>query len=183
VPHTAQIPTYSRECGPANADTFRTIWRGFASSVALVATEHNGQRYAMLATSVTSVSMDPPSLLICINSSASSFSALEKRGAFSLGILPAAEFEIGSHFAKSKSAHRFDRGEWNTYPTKRDGGVEGLPWLEQCQATLFCEIDTSYDYGTHRIIVAKVVGAVGGFCRDPLSYCDGKFVQIKELIL
>ncbi|MEQ3625842.1 MAG: flavin reductase family protein [Celeribacter sp.] len=178
---TAEAPSAALECGPADAEIFRTLWRGFGSSVALVATEYQGQRHAMLATAATSVSMEPPSLLICVNRSASAFAALDARGAFSLGILPSAHQGIGAHIAKSASAQRFERGEWREYASVPGDTTGGLPWLAEAQATLFCETEQTCDYGTHRILVAQVTGAAGCLGDDPLLYCNGRFGRFVEV--
>jgi len=180
VTKSENLHSAARDCGPTDADTFRTLWRGFGCTVAVVATEHEGKRYAMLATAVTSVSMDPPSLLICVNRSASAFPALVARGAFSLGIVSSGHYEICGYLASASSAERFNQGDWRRHkPT--GGPTSGLPWLAETQASLFCENDQTSDYGTHRIIIARVVGAEGCFGNDPLLYCDGRFGHFVEI--
>lgn len=167
------------ERAPDDAEIFRTLWRGFGTTVALVSTQHDGVRHAMLATAVTSVSMAPPSLLICVNRSASAYPALAARGAFSLGILPSRHHPICAHIARAPSAERFALGDWRSHLP--DEGGAPLPWLAEAQATLFCKTEQSSDFGTHRIFIARVVAATGSLEDDPLLYCDGRFGRFAEL--
>lgn len=173
--------TASPEIVPADASLFRTLWRSIGTTVALIATEYDGKRYAMLATATTSVSMDPPSLLICVNRSASAFEALVARGAFSLGILASEQHDVCVHIGGASAAMRFDRGDWRCHGVLGEGQANGLPWLAEAQATLFCETDQTCDYGTHRIFIARVTGATGIPGDDPLLYCDGRFGRFAEL--
>ncbi|EJJ31469.1 flavin reductase family protein [Rhizobium sp. CF142] len=164
----------------ADASVFRNLWRSFGSAVALIATEYEGGRHSMLATAATSVSMDPPSLLVCVNRSASAYPALKARGAFSLGIMPSRSHVIGRAIATAASAERFLHGNWNRLAGTGET-TDGLPWLAETQATLFCTIETSLDYGTHTIFVANVVHAIGNCSNDPLLYCDGRYGRFNEI--
>ncbi|MEW5422185.1 flavin reductase family protein [Amorphus sp. 3PC139-8] len=169
-------PTISTE----NAESFRRIWRGFGSTVALIATELDGRRHAMLATAVNSVSMNPPSLLVCINRSASAYQAMVERGAFSLGILPADAHGLGAHMARASGAERFSKGDWRHYHA--EGSIlDGLPWLAEAQATLFCRTDCSFDYGTHTIHIGIVQAVTEARHSDPLLYCEGRYGHFVEM--
>ncbi|KMO30926.1 hypothetical protein VP06_20535 [Methylobacterium aquaticum] len=159
---------------PADAETVRQVWRGFGATVALIATEHGAARHAMLATAVSSVSMDPPSLLVCINRSASAHASLRARGAFSLGVMAAAHRDLAAAIAAAPSAARFDHGTWRRWQSDGDA-IDGLPWLEEAQATLFCAIDACHHHGTHAVLIARIAGAIGSGPTDPLLYCDGGY--------
>lgn len=165
---------------PGTAETFRTLWRGFGSGVTLIATETGGETFAMVATATISVSMEPPSLLISVNRSASAYEALCERGAFSLGILEGGAAEIGMAIARAPTAERGNHGTW-----RKLGGagepVDGLPWLAETQATFFCATDTVVDYGTHRLFIARVLRATGRQGNDPLLYSDGRFGRFREI--
>jgi flavin reductase (DIM6/NTAB) family NADH-FMN oxidoreductase RutF len=124
--------------------------------------------------------MDPPSLLVCVNRSASAHAALKERGAFSLGIMPSASHDIGVAIASAASAERFNHGHWNQV-TQTGDITDGLPWLSETQTTLFCSIGASMDYGTHTIFVANVLHATGTSSDDPLLYCDGRFGRFDKI--
>lgn len=170
--------------GPADADRFRSLWRGFGSTVALVATAHEGRRHAMLATAVTSVSMAPPSLMVCVNRDASAYPALAARGAFSLSLLPASAQPLAARIATAASADRFATGDWRWHlPGGRAEAAEddgALPWLAGAQATLFCRVEARLDHGTHTLFVAHVREAAGAGGGDPLLYCEGRYGRFTD---
>lgn len=155
-------------------DAVRNVWRGMGSTVALVATEADGRRAAMLATAVTSVTMDPPSLLVCLNRSASAHDTIEARGCFSLGLLSATSRDLGIHLASAGGAARFQRGDWRRLDAPGET-IDGLPWLGDAQSTLFCRIDRAIPYGTHTIFVATIEKVSDSGRRDPLLYCEGRW--------
>lgn len=155
-------------------DAVRNVWRGMGSTVALVATEIDGRRAAMLATAMTSVAMDPPSLLVCLNRSASAHALVEARASFSVGLLSAASRDLGAHLASASGAERFERGDWRTLEAPGEA-MDGLPWLGEAQSTLFCRIDRALPYGTHTIFIATIDKVFDTGRRDPLLYCEGRW--------
>lgn len=166
---------------PCDADLFRRLWRGLGSTVTLIATEHAGERHAMLATAVTSVSMDPPSLLVCINRSASAHGALMARGAFSLGILGAEAQSLGAAIGSAAAAGRFAVGTWAAHEATGQS-VDRLPWLVEAQASLFCLSDTCVEYGSHTVLIARVIAGVCAGGIDPLLYCDGRYGRFGNIV-
>lgn len=164
------------------SDAFREMCRGIGSTVSLVATEHDGRRFAMVATSVCSVSMDPPSLLICVNTEASAYHAVVERAAFSLGILHSSAGHIGDHVARMPGSERFSQGNWSVF-NEADQELGGLPWLSDSQATAFCLVEKRFDYGTHSVFVARVrLLTFASDTHDPLLYCEGRFGRFQPVI-
>jgi len=167
---------------PGTADAFRTMCRGIGSTIALVATEHKGQRHLMVATSTCSVSFDPPSLLICVNTTASAYKAVLARKAFSLAILPASADKLGRYVAQIPAEQRFARGNWSALEDV-DPELDGLPWLSDAQATAFCEVDQKFDYGTHSVFIGRVsLLMVEPESPDPLMYCQGQFGRFEPVL-
>ncbi|KMO15641.1 hypothetical protein SQ03_16865 [Methylobacterium platani JCM 14648] len=159
---------------PGDAETVRQVWRGVGATVALIATEHGPGRHAMLATAVSAVSMDPPSLLVCVNRTASAHEALRGRAAFSVGIMAAPHRDLAAAIAAAPSATRFAHGTWRRLEAAA-APIDGLPWLEEAQATLFCATEACLDHGTHTVMIARIAGAIGSPAIDPLLYCDGGY--------
>lgn len=162
------------------AERFRTAWRGMGSTVAVVAAEKDGRRQAMLATSVASVSLDPPSLLVCVNRNASMYATLAARGAFSLSLLAARQEPLAHHLAKHSGEARFIEGDWQVHRSG-DPCIDGLPWLCGALASVFCRIEDSLDYGTHRIHVGRVLAVSGDGTCDPLLHGGGRFGQFRAV--
>ena len=150
-------------------EQFRDAMRRLASGVAVVTSaDGDGRRFGMAATSVTSLSMDPPSLLVCINKSSSILKPLIESRRFSINMLTDRQIDILECFGASRLAEkRFSFGNWTT----SDGSA---PCLEDALAWVDCSLDDHWIYGTHRIIVGRALAVGHGIdgCR-PMVYYDG----------
>lgn len=146
----------------------RLAMRRLTSAVCVISTAHDGQKFGMTATSVTSVSLAPPSLLVCINRRARLHDPLIRRGAFFVNILHADDTEIAEAFSGARAdIDRFACGAWDD--------TNGLPYLASAQASVFCELDAISSYGTHSIMIGKVGDVVVRGNVSPLLYQDGKY--------
>lgn len=155
---------------------FKRAMRRLASTVTIISTaDVNGQRYGMTATAVNSLSMDPPSLLICVNEGASIHAPLLGRARFCVNVLTTEHEELVAAFSgKLKGEARFQVGEWRSEDS-------GMPYLEGAQCNLFCDIDTVIPYGTHSVIVGKVSAARVEEGIRPLIFADGKLGATQSL--
>lgn len=156
----------------------RQAMRGLASSVSLIAsTDDSGNRFAMTATSVTSLSMDPPSMLVCINRGAAFNKVMQGGRGFSINILCADHLALARLCSsRAYGEERFAQGQW-----RRD--ERGTPFLADAQAAVVCIPDARYAYGSHDIFVGKVVAVHLGEAIDPLVYADGSYRVLKEDVL
>jgi flavin reductase (DIM6/NTAB) family NADH-FMN oxidoreductase RutF len=142
--------------------------RRLAKAVVVITVRHEGQRYAMAATAVDALSMEPPSLLACVNRSASIHPAMAEASHFAINILAREHEPISLHCGGlSKGEARFEVGAWD------DDGV--VPVLADAQAAIVCRADARFDYGTHSIFVgvAEAVRTHGEV--NPLVYVDGRY--------
>ena len=169
--NAAETVMADREAGHADLHgDFRQAMRRLASAVAVVATAHGDDWVGMAATSVTSLSMEPPSLLICVNRSASIHTALSQGAAFSINILHESHRAISAAFGGSaKGAERFAVGDWRA-------SSEGVPHLYDALASIACVVDMSVDYGTHTIVVGKVRQTHLSTHEHPLIYVNGQYL-------
>lgn len=168
--NATEIAPVAEEAGHADLDRdFRQAMRRLASAVAVVATTRGDEWIGMAATSVTSLSMDPPSLLICVNRSASIHAALTHGATFSVNILHESHEPISAAFGgKAKGAERFATGDWRACS-------EGLPRLHDAVASIACAVDMSVDYGTHTIVIGKVRQTRLSTQEHPLIYVNGRY--------
>jgi flavin reductase (DIM6/NTAB) family NADH-FMN oxidoreductase RutF len=155
---------------------FKQAMRRLAATVTIISTNDvNGNRYGMTATAVNSVSMDPPSLLICVNHSASIYAPLTGRGAFCVNVLTTEHEDLVSAFSgRLKGSERFTVGDW------RDD-TENMPYLEGAQCNLFCVIDTVLPFGSHSIVIGRVTAVRVAESIAPLIYADGKLAASQSL--
>lgn len=143
--------------------------RRLAKSVTIITTSNGHERFAMSATAVDSLSTEPPSLLICVNKTASLHAALEAGADFCVNILGLEQEEL-SHLCSGpiKGEARFQRGNWRT----SEGGI---PYLGDAQSAILCTQDGHFSYGTHSIFIGRIQQIHNSAAISPLVYLDGGY--------
>jgi flavin reductase (DIM6/NTAB) family NADH-FMN oxidoreductase RutF len=144
--------------------------RRFAKSVMVVSCRHDGVRYAMSATAVSELSLDPPTMLVCVNQSASVHAPLAAGADFAINMLHAGQEQIARNCGGAlRGEERFDEGDWQTSDF-------GPPYLADAQASFVCRLINRIDHGTHSIFVGEVLAATAADRVDPLIYVDGRYL-------
>ena len=148
--------------------------RRMAATVTLVSTsDAEGQRFAMVATSVTSVTMEPPTLLVCVSRTAHVHAPLMARGRICVNVLLEDQVAVLQAFSGAvPHQERFAGGAWDTHP-----GLD-LPYLAQSQALFFCDIEQVLEVGTHSVVLARVLEARSAQAVRPMVYADGRVGQL-----
>lgn len=160
----------------ANAqEQFRSAMRRFTSTICLITTELNGVRHGMAATAVQSVTADPPTILVCINQSASISQPLKQAGHFAVNMLHLSHAHLVPLFSgKLKGEDRFQHGNWIS--------LEGMPVLADAQAAFVCSLKDVVHVETHDVVLGEVNEARFIEAIAPLLYEDGKLVRSSALI-
>jgi len=149
-----------------NEENFRQSMRRLAATVCVISCQNDGVRHGITVTSVTSLCFSPLSILVCINQRASVLAPLQKEQRYCINVLQASQVEISRRFSGGvPSEERFLDGNWEI--------EDGIPYLADAQANLFCEIDTAYGYSTHDIIIGRVARSRFAAKVAPLIYQDG----------
>lgn len=149
---------------------FRAAMRRLAASVGIVVAMSDSGPVGMAATSVTSLTVDPPAVLICVNRATVLHALLVPTAPLSVNLLSRHQHDVSAAFGGGLAhEERFKVGEW------REGG-NGLPALTDAQANLSCVIDAMLAYGTHSIVIARVLHAVVSDEVAPLIYQDGAYL-------
>ncbi|WP_378947206.1 flavin reductase family protein [Mesorhizobium sp. ANAO-SY3R2] len=147
----------------------KAAMRRLAKSVVILTTRFEGQRLAMAATAVDSLSMDPPSLLACVNRTASIFTAFQAKSPFCVNILARNHEPLALRCGgQVKGEARFAEGDWR----ERDS----IPYLGDAQANIFCANDGEFYYGTHGVFVGRVTDVALFGTIEPLIYADARYV-------
>ena len=155
------------------AEGLKQALRRLAKAVAIVTASEGELRLAMCATAVCEVSLDPPSMLVCVNRSASLYPLLARGVSFAINILDVSQANIATCCGGAvKGEARFQVGSWY-------GSEKGVPLLAGAQACIMCDLDRKIDYGTHGIFIGKVLGVVLSGQPDPLVYVDGRYTRVK----
>ncbi len=148
---------------------FLIVMRSLAASVSVIsARDNSGKTYAMTASSVTSVSIDPPAILVCVNKEASIHDILVKDVSLCINILQKNQQEI-SNLCSSKDleSKRFENDFWDLADT---------PFIKNAQANIFCKIDQTVPYHSHTIVLAKALKAESSEKFNTLMYGDGGYL-------
>lgn len=155
----------------SDARTFRDALGCFATGVTVVtAITDDGQPIGLTANSFTSVSLDPPLLLVCIANSASSGSILRNAERFAVNVLQIGQQPTSNRFA-GKGEDRFAATPWEL-------GEFGTPVLTGSLSSFECARDAVHDGGDHFILVGRVLKAMFEPRRDPLLYFRGKYRRL-----
>jgi flavin reductase (DIM6/NTAB) family NADH-FMN oxidoreductase RutF len=155
----------------ASPDLLRSVFRRHAAGVAVI-TAYDGAPVGFTATSLTSVSAEPPMLSFGIGTGSSSWPVMAEADHVGVHILGAHQQDLAATFARS-GADRF------AAPTRWRHGPEGVPLLDDVQAWLVCRITARVPAGDHRIVVAEVLAGDSAGPGRPLLYHDGRFTALR----
>lgn len=146
------------------ADGFRAMMRGFPTGVSVVtALDGAGRPWGMTCSSVCSVTLEPPTLLVCLRDGSPTLDAVLDRRTFSVNLLHGGARAVAELFA-SGDQDRFDRVRWHTPP---DGG----PHLAHAAHTIAdCTVGRINQVGTHVVVFGEVTATTTGPDREPLLY-------------
>lgn len=140
--------------GPVDETGFRDVMARFATGVAVVTCQVDGTDHAMTANSFTSVSLDPPLVLVCVDEESRFHEAVTRADTWAVSILAEHQTGRARWFATSS---RPIPGQFDTTPTRR-GGLSGALLLDGALATVECRTHARHPGGDHTILVGEVLG-------------------------
>jgi flavin reductase (DIM6/NTAB) family NADH-FMN oxidoreductase RutF len=156
-----------------DADAFRRLMGCFATGVTIVTTAGDGRLRGMTANAVSSVSLDPLLVLVCVDHAATTYQLLRESGLFAINILTDKQEHLSRRFASRESDQGplFDGLRYRFART-------GAPILEESLAFLDCRVWATYPGGDHDIFVGQVEEA--GFLAEaePLLFYRGAYRRI-----
>jgi flavin reductase (DIM6/NTAB) family NADH-FMN oxidoreductase RutF len=150
---------------------FRLAMREFASGVAIVTCANGKERAGCTATALASLSLSPPSLVICLERSSSTLAVLTQAGAFAVNILAAQHGALASRFAGGDGVEgeaRFEEGDWSALET-------GAPVLVDALASLDCRVGEIFERHTHAVVIGDVQAVRVGGKRSGLLHWRSRF--------
>lgn len=130
---------------------FKNAMSHFASGVTVVTTELEGKPFGMTVASFSSLSLNPPLVLICIEKIVKTHDAIASSGKFGVSILRSDQQDISSRFA-SRAEDKF-----TGIDVRR--GTLGLPLIAGALTTIECSVENRLPGGDHTIFIGKVVDA------------------------
>ncbi|MPW18199.1 flavin reductase [Paraburkholderia sp. CNPSo 3157] len=148
---------------------FRRALGAFVTGVTVVTTiQPDGSPRGFTANSFTSVSLDPPLILVCIAKTASSYAVFSQTSRFAVSVLAEDQKGVSGVFA-SKAADKFAQVAWHARTT-------GAPVMDDAAASFDCTTHEVVDAGDHIILIGRVVDFVHT-SSSPLGYCRGAYVN------
>src|SRR5881394_739596 len=159
-----------------NANDFRGAMRQLTGGVSVITAGHGSDISGMTVTSVSSLSVDPPTLIVGINRSASSWPLLKRYGCFGVNILTADQIDIAERFTGKeglKGAERFAGAHWTTR-------VSGVPLLTDALAVIDCEVEDMVERHSHAIVIGRVLDVAVSARTAALAYWQGRYVAIDQ---
>jgi flavin reductase (DIM6/NTAB) family NADH-FMN oxidoreductase RutF len=157
---------------PVDGDTFREAMSRWTSGVTVVTTLVDGEPHGMTASAFCSVSVDPPTILVCVSKQARTHGRIRHAGRFGVNILEESQQAWARHFAGARTrpgsvALRFQEGQ--------------SPWLEGALAFLECRVTKTCDAGTHTIFLGLVEACCVRPDGKPLAYYQRTYRQLEAI--
>jgi flavin reductase (DIM6/NTAB) family NADH-FMN oxidoreductase RutF len=155
-------------------DDFRGAMRQLTGGVSVITVGRGKDISGMTVTSVSSLSVDPPALIVSVNRGASSWPLLKRYGFFGVNILTSDQIDIAERFSGKdgiKGAGRFAGAEWTTR-------ASGVPLLLGALAAVDCQVEEIVERHSHAIVIGRVLDLQVSKRTAALAYWHGQYVAI-----
>jgi flavin reductase (DIM6/NTAB) family NADH-FMN oxidoreductase RutF len=151
-------------------EEFREVIGHFASGVTVITVSADGTRYGATASAVSSLAVEPPMVLVCMNRASQTNQAIASAGRFAINILDEGHGDLALRFA-SRTADKFAG-----VPTRET--ADGVPVLDAALASLVCRVSEQVIAATHTVFLAEVDEATAR-AGAPLAYYRGRFGRLE----
>jgi flavin reductase (DIM6/NTAB) family NADH-FMN oxidoreductase RutF len=153
---------------------FRGAMRHLPGGVSIITVGRDKDISGMTVTSVSSLSIEPPTLIVSVNRESSSWPLLKRHGAFGINILNADQLDVAERFSGKggvKGADRFAGADWRT-------GLSGTPLLQGALAAIDCEVEEAIERHSHAIVIGRVVDVRTSAPASAMIYWQGQYVIV-----
>jgi flavin reductase (DIM6/NTAB) family NADH-FMN oxidoreductase RutF len=158
------------------SDEFRGAMRHLTGGVSVITAGRGKDISGMTVTSVSSLSVEPASLIVSLNRAASSWPLVKRHGIFGVNILSSDQVEIAERFTGKgglKGAERFAGAEWTTR-------ASGVPLLVGALAAIDCEVEDVMERHSHAIVIGRVLDVQVSLRTGALAYWQGRYVAVDQ---
>jgi len=159
-----------------SSDDFRSAMRRLPGGVSVITVGRGKDITGMTVTSVSSLSVDPATLIVSINRTSSSWPLLKQYGFFGVNVLNADQLDIAERFTGkdgAKGADRFNGAEWITR-------ASGVPLLVGALAAIDCEAEDIVERHSHAVVIGRVLDLQLSAPTAALAYWQGQYVAIDQ---
>ena len=152
---------------------FLLAMRGITSTVTVVSAKDGENKQAMTATSVASLSLDPPTMLVCINQEALIHDVMKEGLGFCINILSVGQEGLADICSiKGREGQRFLEGSWSE--------INDIPYNKDSQSSIFCNCIKAIDCATHTIYLGEIIEVFNQSSFNPLLYKDGNYLALSK---
>lgn len=152
----------------------KNAFRQLAKSICVLTVVEGEQGHASVATAVCNLGNTPPSLLVCIEKTASLARLLVADAKFAVNVLGERQGSIVEQCVKERGEARFAVGDWAQHD-------DGFRYLHDAQANFFCRVAQLVEFDTHHIVIARILDARSADLTTALVYLGGKFVPLADI--
>ncbi|MEM6959913.1 MAG: flavin reductase family protein [Myxococcota bacterium] len=153
-----------------NAAEFKSALRAWASGVTILTARAEGRIHGMTVSAFSSVSVEPPLVLVCANRSSTTHELIQAGQVFGVNVLRADQSELSTRFSTVEGAERFAG-------VPHRSGARGVPLLDGALVQFECEVRSEHHEGTHTVYIGEVTRA-HVFEGEPLLYFDGDYATL-----
>jgi flavin reductase (DIM6/NTAB) family NADH-FMN oxidoreductase RutF len=151
--------------------SFRNAMRQLPGGVSVITVGHEDDRSGMTVTSVSSLSVEPPTLIVCANKQSSTWALMRRYGAFGVNVLASNQQHIADRFSGHdgvKGPARYNGEDWITL-------VTGTPLLANALAIIDCNIENTIERHSHAIVIGWVQAVRIHNAGPGLVYWQGRY--------
>jgi flavin reductase len=159
-----------------NGADFRQTLGAFATGVTVITTRGEDHLFGMTANAFSSVSLDPPLILVCVISGTTGAEVIEQNGVFAVNILGAPQESISRYFAskdRPRGLQAFDE-----IPHRI--AVTGCPIIEGAAGFLDCRLDAAHEAGDHIVFIGEVLAIANDPDVEPLVFHGGRYRVVSD---
>jgi 3-hydroxy-9,10-secoandrosta-1,3,5(10)-triene-9,17-dione monooxygenase reductase component len=161
---------------PFTGRDFRDVLGSFASGVTVITTDGAAGPYALTANAFSSLSLDPPLVLVCVAKSGRAIERLTGNGVFAVNILSGDQVAMSQYFASRDRA----RDASMLSDIAHRVGASQAAILDGVVGYVDCRLAASHDAGDHVILVGEVLDLGKSEAGRPLVFYQGKYRELKE---
>lgn len=135
-----------------SSDKFRAAMRCFPGVVTIVTTSNSADPLGITATAFSSVTADPPSVLVCLGRATGTCNVVEETGQFNVNLLASQHGDLAMRFGGAHQVtgpDKFTQGKWDT--DKR-----GLPVLRDALVSLSCDVSEVVETSSHAVFIGQI---------------------------
>jgi flavin reductase (DIM6/NTAB) family NADH-FMN oxidoreductase RutF len=159
-----------------NSREFRDALASFVTGVTVITTQGTDHPYGMTANAFSSVSLDPPLILVCVIQGTEGAAFIQENGVFAVNVLATEQEPVSRYFASRDRP----RG-WDTFrQISHSRAASGSPILDGVAAYLDCRLVAAHDAGDHVIFVGEVMALGSDLDATPLLFHRGQYRALKE---